>query len=80
MMLCKSEFDELFPDIFSPTKVDPAHCGEDVGQSDGALSARQEAVPLRFRTIVPPPHLATAPIQGGSILKEPACPPDRRHA
>ena len=26
MMLCRADFEELFPDIFSPAKVDPAQC------------------------------------------------------
>lgn len=80
MMLCKADFDELFPDIFSPTKVDPAQFGKHVGRSDSALSTWQEPGPVRAQAIDPSPRLTTAPVQGEGMIKEPACPPNRWHA
>lgn len=59
MMLCKADFEELFPDIFSPAKADPVQRKA----GGGAPSALQELSPLRRGEGSPPSHLATAPAQ-----------------
>lgn len=65
MMLCKADFEELFPDILRPLKSDavPWEAG------GGAPTAWQEPGPIRLEERSPPAQLATGlrPVQCGSI-------------
>ena len=59
MMLCKADFEELFPDIFRPLKSDavPWEAG------GGAPTAWQEPGPIRLEERSPPAQLATGPMR-----------------
>lgn len=59
MMLCKADFEELFPDIFRPLKPDavPWEAG------GGAPIAWQEPGPISLEERSPPVQLATGPVR-----------------
>lgn len=54
MMICRADFEELFPDIFKPVEAVPSQC-----EAGGdARSALQEQRPLLIGEGRPPRHLA----------------------
>jgi hypothetical protein len=73
MMLSRADFEELFPDIFSPAKVDPAQCEPGFGRCPGALSALHSPSPLLVVAGGPPPHLPNGPEQVEKISQNRVC-------
>ena len=76
MMLCKADFEELFPDIFRPLKSDPVRWEA----GGGALSAWQERGPIPLLERGPPPQLATGPVRVETMSHPHARQPKRGRA
>jgi hypothetical protein len=61
MMLCRADFEELFPDIFSPAKEDLAQCEPGFRRCHGGLSALHPPNPLLVVAGRPTSHLPAGP-------------------
>lgn len=65
MMLCRADFEELFPDLFGPVKADPGQCEDGGGRSHCVLVPLQMPSPLLLGASTPT-RLPTGPVQVAS--------------
>lgn len=73
MMLSRADFEELFPDIFSPAKEDRAQCEPGFARCHGAPSALHPPSPLLVVAGRPSLHLPNGPEQVEKISQNRVC-------